>query len=115
MAQTQGFRCRSQHYYRVSRRELEGVDGRSLIADVTLLLNDDEWSAWSDREIARRCAVSQPFVSKMRPVTDNGYQSEPEQPRTYTTKHGTTYTQNTANIGRKNGGRIVVDAAPFTA
>jgi ParB-like chromosome segregation protein Spo0J len=31
-----------------------------------LLLNDPEWSQWSDREIARRCAVSNRFVSDLR-------------------------------------------------
>lgn len=44
---------------------------------VERLLRDDEWVKWSDREIARRCIVTQPFVSKLRSeLTDNGYQSE---------------------------------------
>jgi hypothetical protein len=30
------------------------------------LLNDAEWSKWSDREIARRCLVSHEFVSRLR-------------------------------------------------
>jgi uncharacterized ParB-like nuclease family protein len=43
---------------------------------VTIFLSDAEWSKWSDREIARQCGVSQPFVSKMREaLTDNRYQS----------------------------------------
>jgi hypothetical protein len=33
---------------------------------VLTLLRDEEWSAWSDAEIARRCGVSQPFVGKIR-------------------------------------------------
>jgi hypothetical protein len=33
---------------------------------VTLLLADGEWSQWSDREIARRCQVSNHFVTKLR-------------------------------------------------
>jgi hypothetical protein len=33
---------------------------------VALLLADAEWSQWSDREIARRCQVSNKFVSHMR-------------------------------------------------
>lgn len=33
---------------------------------VQMLLDDPEWSEWSDRKIARHCAVSQPFVSGMR-------------------------------------------------
>lgn len=42
---------------------------------VLMLLQDDEWSKWSDHEIARQCKVSQPFVSKLRrELSDNGYQ-----------------------------------------
>ena len=33
---------------------------------VSLLLQDPEWSTWSNREIARRCGVSDPFVMKVR-------------------------------------------------
>ena len=67
---------------------------------VETLLNDPEWVAWSDREVARRAGVSQPFVSALRPaVTDNGYQLD--QPRTYTTKHGTQATMQTAGIGKR--------------
>lgn len=64
---------------------------------VLRLLNDSEWAKWSDREIARQCNVSQPFVSGLRPkpVTD----SIISEPRTYTTRHGTIATMNTANIG----------------
>lgn len=46
---------------------------------VMTMLEDFEWSEWSDREIARQCHVSHPFVAKMRagmkpeakPVTGN--------------------------------------------
>ncbi len=80
---------------------------------VMTLVNDDEWSAWSDSEIARRCAVSHPFVGKIRPslVTVT---SEP-QARTYTTKHGTVATMKTAAIGsrpRADDDRPVFDATP---
>lgn len=34
---------------------------------VLALLNDSEWASWSDREIARRCYVSAPFVGQLRP------------------------------------------------
>lgn len=47
---------------------------------VGLLLDDAEWADWTDREIARRCGVSQPFVSRLRSGRvgiDNGYQSGP--------------------------------------
>lgn len=62
---------------------------------VLTLLNDAEWAAWSDREIARQCAVSHEFVRKVRPVTVN-VDSE----RTYTTKHGTVAKMNTSAIGK---------------
>jgi hypothetical protein len=68
---------------------------------VTKLLEDSEWSNWSDREIARRCSVSNEFVGRVRewltpPVTVN----VDSETRTYRTKHGTTATMNTANIGK---------------
>jgi len=45
------------------------------------------WSRWSDREIARRCGVSHPFVGKIRSSLET-ITSDPA-PRTYVTKHGT--------------------------
>lgn len=62
---------------------------------VLTLLNDAEWAKWSDREIARQCAVSDRFVNSQRALTAN-VRSE----RTYTTKHGTVATMNTSAIGR---------------
>lgn len=62
---------------------------------VLTLLNDAEWAMWSDREIARRCNVSDKTVASLRPVTAD-FRSE----RTYTTKHGTTATMNTSAIGK---------------
>lgn len=54
---------------------------------VQRLLQDEEWATWADREIARRCNVSAPFVGQMRAelgvVVDE---------RVYTTKHGTVAT-----------------------
>jgi len=42
---------------------------------VTKLLTDGEWSKWSDGKIAKRCAVSQVFVSNVRKdLTHNGYE-----------------------------------------
>lgn len=87
---------------------------------VLRLIHDPEWSGWSDREIARRCGVTHPFVANLRPpppkaaevprVSGNDYQmpsaESPQprpapapQPRTVQ-RGGTTYQQNTANIGR---------------
>lgn len=63
---------------------------------VMVMLNDAEWAGWNDREIARQCGVTHPFVGKLRKeVSGNDYQIEP---RTVT-RNGTTYEQNTANIG----------------
>ena len=56
---------------------------------VMTLLKDPEWSGWSDREIARRCAVSDRFVNGIRAALTPNIRSED---RTYTTKHGTTST-----------------------
>lgn len=33
---------------------------------VQTLLNDSEWAAWADREIAKACGVSHPFVAAIR-------------------------------------------------
>lgn len=44
---------------------------------VLTILEDPEWSEWSDREIARRCGVTHPFVAKLRrPAGGNGYHSD---------------------------------------
>ena len=64
-----------------------------------LLLNDEEWSQWSDREIARRCCVDHTTVGKLRPSLVEST-SEPT-PKTYTTKHGTVATMNTENIVKR--------------
>ena len=64
---------------------------------VERLLSDPEWSAWSNREIARRVGVSDPFVMALLPKLSANVSSEN---RTYITKHGTTATLNTANFGK---------------
>jgi N6-adenosine-specific RNA methylase IME4 len=63
---------------------------------VLILLDDPEWSQWSDREIARRTHVSHPLVAEMRALTGNS-SSE----RTYETKHGSIATMDTAAIGKR--------------
>lgn len=76
---------------------------------VLTLLEDAEWSAWSDREIARRCAVHHEMVGKLRASLTGGTASDA---RTYTTKHGTTATMDTANIG---AGKAVTDRQEITS
>lgn len=63
---------------------------------VMMLLVDEEWSQWSDREIARQCGVGNKFVGDVRRSVTVSEHSE----RTYTTKHGTTAHMDTAKIGR---------------
>lgn len=67
---------------------------------VETLLRDEEWAAWSDNEIARRCHVSPTFVGTVRKSSLSTVDSEKSAQRTYTTKHGTTATMQTANIGK---------------
>ena len=73
---------------------------------VETMLKDDQWSAWSDREIGERCKVTHPFVAGIRksliPVSlETLPVSEVTKERTFTTKHGTTATMRTGNIGKK--------------
>ncbi len=67
---------------------------------VVTMLEDEEWGEWSDRKIAGECVVSPTFVGKVRASLTVHVDSEPVQERTYTPRHGTTATMNTANIGR---------------
>lgn len=75
-------------------------------AAVRTLLSDAEWCTWSDREIAKACAVSQPFVGQIRKVLTDNVISENKNNRNissdrkYITKHGTPATMNTARIGK---------------
>jgi hypothetical protein len=60
---------------------------------VSKLLEDPEWSKWSDREIARRCRVSNTFVSQERAAlvaANLTVNVDSEQPRVvqFVTKHG---------------------------
>lgn len=65
---------------------------------VLRLLEDTEWGAWSDREIARRTATTHPFVSKLRDALTGNVTSEKD--RQYITKHGTQATMDTQRIGQ---------------
>lgn len=65
---------------------------------VEALLRDEEWGTWSDREIARICNVSHPMVADVRSLVTGNSSSDQ---RTYTTKHGTTATMQTAKNAQK--------------
>ena len=67
---------------------------------VQRMLADDQWVKWSDNDIAKHCAVSQPFVGSVRSSLTTVIGEKPSE-RTYTTKHGTQATMRTAGIGRK--------------
>ena len=65
---------------------------------VLRLLEDSEWSGWSDREIARRCAVSPPTVSALRESICKSFTDSPSDRKVE--RNGTVYTQDTSRIGR---------------
>lgn len=71
---------------------------------VERVLADPEWATWSDREIARVCSVGHPLVAKIRKDVTGIDSSE----RTYTTKHGTVATMETAQIAVANEARASV-------
>ena len=53
------------------------------------LLEDKEWSAWSDREIARQCKVSHTFAGNLRDeLSVNSLQIEPDEPEARTVLRG---------------------------
>ncbi len=86
---------------------------------VSRLLNDPEWAQWSDREIARQCRVGNKFVGDVRkaicvPNTDNIFQPLEDKPKRKVTRNGTTYTQNTANIGSAKPGYVRNETGGYT-
>lgn len=57
---------------------------------VTALLSDPEWGKWSDREIAKRCCVTHPFVASVRSSMETvTVEDSAPTTRTFKTKHGT--------------------------
>lgn len=73
-------------------------------AVLTMLINelvstDEDGAPWSDNEIAKRCRVDHKTVAKIR-LTWEIPSERSEQPRSYTTKHGTKAVMNTSRIGR---------------
>ncbi|EYB69087.1 hypothetical protein DEIPH_ctg011orf0055 [Deinococcus phoenicis] len=65
---------------------------------VETLLRDAEWQGWVDTKIARQCGVSSMFVGNMRRELDI---FKPFNDSRTVERNGTTYTQNTANIGKR--------------
>lgn len=77
---------------------------------VILLLSDPEWRDWSDREIARRAHVGHPLVADLRRLTGSS-SSE----RSFTTKHGTVSTMDTAAIGKRQADLATLRSVPVEA
>ncbi|NEP55992.1 MAG: ParB N-terminal domain-containing protein [Symploca sp. SIO2G7] len=68
---------------------------------VMMLLNDPEWSEWSNYQIAQRCKVNEKTVRNIRNSITTEIRSEDKpKTRTYTTKHGTTATMQVGSIGK---------------
>jgi hypothetical protein len=66
---------------------------------VETLLRDEEWAAWSDHEIARRCVVDPKTVGNIRKELAASMEI-PQMPTERTvSRGGQTYTQNVSNIG----------------
>lgn len=67
---------------------------------VMTLLNDSEWSAWSDREISRQCGVAASFVGDLRKFICSLTTDTDQKETRIVERNGKTYEQNTANIGK---------------
>ena len=81
-------------------------------------MEDEERGKWSANEIARRSCVSHTFVNNIKVEIKVSLETvSSEIPRTYTTKHGTTATMNTQNIGKSKADEWeeVVDEAEALA
>ena len=66
---------------------------------VMKLIQDPEWSQWSDRDIARRCHVDHTFVGKVRKSLVSNT-SEPVGERTYINKQGQVCKMKVTQIGK---------------
>jgi hypothetical protein len=66
---------------------------------VATLLNDPEWSQWSDREIGRRCGVRDRMVTRYGRYLAEFRQIDPERPDVRkVARGGAVYEQQTSGI-----------------
>ena len=65
---------------------------------VKTLLEDPEWSKWTNVAIAKACGVAESFVRKLKKEAN----IEQSDVRTYITKHGTQSTMNVSKIGKSS-------------
>ena len=80
---------------------------------VTMLLNDEEWAAWSNYAIAKACAVSESLVRKVR-----GEISPPTTHETQTRRferNGKTYEMDVSKVGSAQQERVDDERAAFEA
>jgi hypothetical protein len=68
---------------------------------VEMLLDDDKWSTWPQERIAKTCAVSPAFVSKMVHDRASLHGEEMKPVARTVERNGVTYIQNTSNIGKR--------------
>ena len=72
---------------------------------VSILLHDEEWSTWGNREIARRCSVDEGLVRKLKEEQGAASVSaDCPQIARKVERNGTTFEMKTSNIGKKDGG-----------
>ena len=68
---------------------------------IETLIEDPDWSQWSDREIARKAAVSHDFVSRLRRSLATNDGDKKTINVKYTDRWGNEGIMNTANIGKR--------------
>lgn len=76
---------------------------------VQMLLADPIWSKWSNREIARQCAVSPGLVDQMRQELSAYHRQMDSR---LAIRNGTTYEQHITNIGKARRQYIAQNAPP---
>lgn len=68
---------------------------------VLMLLDDEEWSQWSDREIGRQCVVDGKTVTRLREELGQQHlRNSADAPRTVS-RGGKVYSMDTGRIGRR--------------
>lgn len=66
---------------------------------VKMLLEDEEWSQWSNREIAKACVVSDHLVAEIRGLTAFSRSEDPNTVRKYRSRHGSTAKMRIRKVG----------------
>lgn len=79
---------------------------------VAKLLEDKEWSRWSDHEIARHCSVTHPFIGKLRKEMAASLETVSSEDRAFRSKSGTISEMNVTAI---NAGRSAPPRATVTS